>query len=128
VRSLRIENAELAQSVRDRTAELEVARAEAKFRLAMDAARMGEIAVDLRSEQVIHTPAFARLFGYPPDRRLSLPDIRACWHPDDRERIIQERDTAIVLSGRTARQNGSLDAVSSYATLRAPLSRRTSSI
>ncbi|MDP3738289.1 MAG: HWE histidine kinase domain-containing protein [Hyphomonadaceae bacterium] len=95
VRKLRIENAELAQSVRERTAELEVARAEAKFRLAMDAARMGEVAVDLRSEQVVHTPAFAKLLGYPADRRLSLAEIRECWHPDDRTRIIQERDVAI---------------------------------
>ncbi|MDP3740427.1 MAG: HWE histidine kinase domain-containing protein [Hyphomonadaceae bacterium] len=95
VRSLRIENAELTRSVRERTAELEVARAEAKFRLAMDAARMGEIAVDLRSEQVVHTPAFAKLLGYPADRRLSLAEIRECWHPEDRALIIQERDAAI---------------------------------
>jgi PAS domain S-box-containing protein len=79
----------------------ELARAEAKFRLAMEAARMGEIIVDLKTEGAIHTPAFAKLFGYPADRRLSLAEIMERWHPEDRARVIAERDTAI-LGGASA--------------------------
>lgn len=64
--------------------ELETARAEAKLRLAMETARMGEVIFDLSADTIMHTPGFAMLFGQSGDQQMTLDDIRSAYHPDDR--------------------------------------------
>lgn len=79
--------------------ELVTARAEAKLRLAMETARMGEAIFDLKADGIIHTPGFALLYGQPAERQLTLEDIRAAYHPEDW--LMVERSRAQALIGDT---------------------------
>lgn len=79
-----------------REQELETARAEAKLRLAMETARMGEIIFDLVQDTVVHSPGFAMLLGQPADSQLTLEEIREFYHPDDVMRVEQERFRALL--------------------------------
>ncbi|MDP3746110.1 MAG: HWE histidine kinase domain-containing protein [Phenylobacterium sp.] len=80
--------ARLRRTVAARDQELETARAQAKLRLAMDAAKMGEVVFDIAAGKIVHTPGFALLFGYPGDRRLSLGDVEDRYHSEDREDVL----------------------------------------
>ena len=77
-------NRDLDGRVRERTAEL--ARNEARLGLALDAAAMAEWECDLATWTFAPSPRLNALFGYPPDRRLTIEDLRARYHPDDAER------------------------------------------
>ena len=105
--------ARLRREAAAREQELESARASAKLRLAMDTAKMGEVIYDLCGEGVVHTPGFAYLFGLEGDYRLTLDEIDAHVHPDDRERVSQESAAAFAsddqyfeLEHRIIRQDG----------------------
>lgn len=79
-----------------RERELETARAEAKLRLAMETARMGEVIFDLKADSIIHTPGFALLYGEPGEQQLTIDDIRAAYHPDDQMVVEQARAEALI--------------------------------
>jgi len=78
-------------------AEAELRDAELRLRLALRAARLGEVTFDLTHGKVRHAAVFAELLGYPPDRKLTLEEIRARYHPEDLDRVVRER--AAILAG-----------------------------
>lgn len=55
----------------------------------------GEYDVDLVTGAVTVSAPLSRLFGFAAHRRLSLEDIRARAHPDDRQRIAEETAAAL---------------------------------
>jgi PAS domain S-box-containing protein len=71
--------------------ESELRHAELRLRLALRAARLAEVTFNLADGSVSHSAAFAELFGYPPDQRMTLEEVRARYHPDDLQRVPQER-------------------------------------
>ena len=74
-----------------REQELAAARAEARLRLAMDAAKMGEVVFDLTDGVIAHSPGYALLLGFPADRTLSLEDIVGRYQPDYRDDVLARR-------------------------------------
>jgi PAS domain S-box-containing protein len=70
---------------------------EARLRLALQAGQLAEVTFHLDEGGVSHSPAFAELFGHPPDKRLTLAEIRAQYHPEDHDRVVNER--AAILAG-----------------------------
>ena len=93
--------ADLHREIAARDQELKTARAQAKLRLALDAAKMGEVVFDLSAGAVVHTPGFMALFGCPGERMLSADEIEGRYHPDDRQRI--QAHQAAVVAGSAAR-------------------------
>jgi two-component system NtrC family sensor kinase len=81
----------LRQEVAARDQELATARAQAKLRLAMEAAKMGEVRFNIATHEVVHSPGFAALLGYPSDLGLSLSEIRNRHHPDDQDDVLAHR-------------------------------------
>ncbi|MFC4729701.1 PAS domain-containing protein [Coralloluteibacterium thermophilus] len=81
-------------------AETERRDSEMRLRLALQAGRMGEVTFDAVNGTIRHSEAFAEMLGHPPGRRLTLADLRAQYHPEDRDRIIAERE-AILKAGQT---------------------------
>jgi PAS domain S-box-containing protein len=82
-----------------RKSEARLRESEAHLKFAMEAGRLAEVTfyVDGR---VTHSPAYAELLGHPADKRLTLEEIRAQYHPDDHDRAVAER-AAILASGQT---------------------------
>lgn len=81
-------------------AEAALRDSEGRLRLALDAGRLAEVTFHIRpSQEVEHSGRFAELFGHPPDRRLTLEEIRAQYHPEDLDRVLGERK-AILESDR----------------------------
>jgi PAS domain S-box-containing protein len=76
---------------RRRRSENELRESEERLRLALDAGRLGQVTFYLPEGRVMHGGALAVLFGYPPDKRMSLAEMRAAYHPDDLERVARER-------------------------------------
>jgi PAS domain S-box-containing protein len=84
----------------EKRAEEALREREARLRLALDAGRMAEVMFDIPAGTVVHGSAFARLLGLASDRKLSLADLRAVYHPDDLNRVLAER-RAILESDQT---------------------------
>jgi PAS domain S-box-containing protein len=81
-------------------AEAQLRESEERLRLAIEAGRLGEVRVEVGSDALVHSPAFAEMLGFPPDAKLDLAAVRARYHPEDRARLAEER-AAILASGRT---------------------------
>jgi PAS domain S-box-containing protein len=69
---------------------------EARLKLALEAGRLAEVTFDF-PDGVVHSSAFAELLGHPRDKRLTLAEFRAQYHPKDHDRILEER--AAILAG-----------------------------
>jgi PAS domain S-box-containing protein len=67
-------------------AERQRLRERERLRFAMDAARLGEVVFDADGV-VSHSPGFARLFGLPANRRVTIDEIEAHYHPEDRDAV-----------------------------------------
>ena len=76
---------------RRRRAESELRESEERLRLALDAGRLGQATFYLPGGRVIHSDALAVLFGHRPGKQMTLPEMRAAYHPDDLERVARER-------------------------------------
>jgi PAS domain S-box-containing protein len=88
---------EAARHLQERAqAELDLRNAELRLRLALRAARLAEVTFNLTDGSVSHSAAFAELFGFAPERNLTLEEMRSRYHPDDLERVMQER--AVILA------------------------------
>lgn len=61
---------------------------EMRQRLAIDAARMAVWEIDVQSGTVSNSVELNRLFGFPDEARPTLEDLRACYCPGERERVI----------------------------------------
>jgi PAS domain S-box-containing protein len=79
-------------------ADVRLRDSEAQLRLALAAGRMAEVTFHVDGG-VVHSSAFAELFGHSADRVLSLADIRAQYHPEDHDRMVAER-AAVLASGQ----------------------------
>ena len=61
---------------------------------ATDTAGYGEWNVDLVTGEVLLAPQLLKLFGFEGARRLCIEDLRARYHPADRQRIAEETTAA----------------------------------
>lgn len=69
---------------------------EDRFRLAIEAGRMGTLTMDLKTQMLDTSSLFAVLHGRPPTKtRLSLTESLAEVHPDDREAIVEAVHAAL---------------------------------
>jgi PAS domain S-box-containing protein len=60
---------------------------EARLRLAVDAGRMAVFDHDFATDVLASSPELNRLLGFPPGRRLTIDDVRACYEPGEIERL-----------------------------------------
>ncbi|MFN4140876.1 MAG: PAS domain-containing protein [Aestuariivirga sp.] len=69
--------------------ELERAKEETQTRLkiAVDAGRMAIWEVDIAADRLVSTPELNRLLGFPEGAELTLEELRARYHPGERERM-----------------------------------------
>jgi PAS domain S-box-containing protein len=67
-----------------------------RLRLALDAARLGDWSWDAATDIVTLSPRAAEIFDIPPGPVMSWTEMRDLLHPDDRERVRVEVETAIV--------------------------------
>ena len=89
------------EDIHDRkTAELALAEAERRQRLAIDAARMALWEYEIDSGRVIGSPELNRLFGFPETKEPCLADFTACYLPGERERVREAGQKALG-EGRT---------------------------
>ena len=67
---------------------------EAQIQLALEVTRVGAWERDPRTGQLLCTPQARMLWGFPPDVPLSIQDLLAIVHSDDRERVarLHEKD------------------------------------
>ena len=76
------------EDIHDRkTAELALAEAERRQRLAIDAARMALWEYDIDTGRIIGSVELNRLFGFPETEEPSLADFAACYLPGERQRV-----------------------------------------
>jgi len=79
-------------SARDITREREIAetlrRNEEQLRLASEYAEVGLWDVDVLNDTLFWPPRVNRMFGLPPDQKVTLKEFRARIHPDDRRRVV----------------------------------------
>jgi PAS domain S-box-containing protein len=68
---------------------------EARLRLALEAGRLAEVTFHIQDGSVTHSPAYAQLLGHPPDATVTLDQIRLQYHPEDRERVLRERQAIL---------------------------------
>ncbi len=87
-----IRSSGLKRDVATRDELLEAAGRQANLHRALDAAEMGELTFHHMTGAVSHTRGFAALFGHPADKKMSVEDIRAGYHPEDRARIDAYRE------------------------------------
>jgi|694.fasta_scaffold56352_1 PAS domain S-box-containing protein len=74
----------------------DVRSTEDRYRLAIEAGRMGTLTLDLKTQMLETSPFFAALHGRPETKtRLSLADSLAEVHPDDRQSIIDAVQAAL---------------------------------
>jgi PAS domain S-box-containing protein len=83
-----------------REAEERLRASEARLRLALQAGQLAEVTFHIDGDAVSHSAAFAELLGHPSDKRLTLAEFRAQYHPEDRDRVLAER-RAILESGQS---------------------------
>lgn len=57
-----------------------------RFQLALAAGRLGDWSWDPRNDRVTLGSEAARIFGLPADASITWADLRACLHPEDREK------------------------------------------
>lgn len=88
---------------------------EARFRLAMHAARMGVVTFTLDPSSVSHSQSYATLLGFPADAALTLEQVRSRYHPDDvsatmeqRRAILESSDTFYDVEHRVVWPDGSV--------------------
>ncbi len=74
----------------------ELRASEARLKVAIEGGRLAEVTFHL-PDGVIHSSGFAELLGHPSDKRLTLAEFRAQYHPDDHDRVVAER--AAILEG-----------------------------
>lgn len=65
-------------------------KSEAYLKFALEGGQLAEVTFIL-PDGIVHTSAFAELLGHSPDKRLTLAEFRAQYHPEDADRVIQER-------------------------------------
>jgi PAS domain S-box-containing protein len=80
-----VEGARAAARLRD---------SEARLRLALEASRLAEVTFHL-PDGIAHSRPLAELWGHPPDKRLTLAEFRDQYHPDDRDRVLAQRDAIL---------------------------------
>ncbi len=71
----------------DVRAEEALVESEARLRLAVDASEMAVWELDLAAGQITHSIQLNAMFGFPPDARPSIEDLRTRYAPGERERI-----------------------------------------
>ena len=74
----------------ERRITLALHESEARLKLALEAGRLAEVTFDL-PDGIEHSSAFAKLLGHPPDKRLTLSEFQAQYHPNDHDRVLAER-------------------------------------
>ena len=90
---------------------------ERKLRVALEAARLGAWERDLRTGELITTPACRVNLGVAPDYPITFEEARAMRHPDDRERIEAETQQGIAamtdydLQYRVMRRDGRIGTI-----------------
>ena len=82
-----------------RRVEAALRESEARLKLALEAGRLAEMTFVL-PDGVVHSSAFANLLGHPADKRVTLAEFYAQYHPDDHDRVMAER-AAILASSQT---------------------------
>jgi PAS domain S-box-containing protein len=60
---------------------------ESRLRLAMEAGRMAVWDYDARTDSIQSSPEINALWGYPPDAKLDLEEVRTHYYPGERERL-----------------------------------------
>jgi PAS domain S-box-containing protein len=75
---------DLTETKRSQTA---LAESEARLRLAIDAGRMAVWEIETATDKVTVSPELKRLLGLSPDADLTTEDLRARYHPGERERL-----------------------------------------
>jgi PAS domain S-box-containing protein len=73
-----------------RRAEEALREREAGLWNALEAASLATFEVDRRTRAVRSTPRLAEIYDYPPDRPLTVEDLRARCHPEDRSLIADQ--------------------------------------
>ena len=76
-------------------AELALADAELRQRLAIDAARMALWEYDIHTERLIGSPEINRLFGFPDSAEPALADFTACYLPGEQQRVRHTAEKAL---------------------------------
>ncbi len=71
-------------------AKQDLARQEARLRLAIEASGIAIWEINLADQSIAHSPELNRLCGFPPDARPTLDDFRSRYAPGERERIERE--------------------------------------
>jgi PAS domain S-box-containing protein len=72
---------------------------EERMRLAVEAARVGTWTEIVGTERLNGGPQFLALCGLPPDRQPSIEEWFAIVHPEDRDRVRQERRLVVEAQG-----------------------------
>ncbi|HLL55536.1 MAG TPA: PAS domain-containing protein, partial [Myxococcaceae bacterium] len=95
---------------------------EERLRLALNAGRMGVFDLNVRSDRLLFSPAYAAMLGLPPGSSpASLEHFIARVHPEDRERVgrtIQEHHASVDLSFleyRAVHDDGTVRHLEAYA-------------
>lgn len=104
----------IEQEVKHHRAELRAQEYQERLELAQEIANFGIIDWDLTTGEVICSDELCRMFGLPEDEPLTMEDIEATMHPDDREMIQAELEAAIAgekqysLTHRNVRPDGTV--------------------
>ena len=72
----------------EKMVELALRERDAELEAALEAGALAIIDVDHRTGRFTPSPRLSRLFGYPPDRVLTLDDVRARYHPVDLDELL----------------------------------------
>ncbi len=75
--------------------EVALAEREARLALALDAGGLGTWTIDLPEWRLSYSPSCLANFGWPAGEILSIDDVLACVHPDDRDLITSSLNAAI---------------------------------
>lgn len=102
-----VEKERLAQLIVDRQAlEEEVARrnadlqaSEQRLRMALEAGRLGTWSIDVETGRLSASAACKAICGWPEHEPLSLDQLRALIHPDDRQAQADAMETALATRG-----------------------------
>jgi PAS domain S-box-containing protein len=91
---------ELGQALHEAAASVQRAQAathesERRLALAANAAELGIWTRDLQRDEIWVSDAWRALFGFPPDQRLTLDQVLAIVHPDDRAAVQRTWDNSL---------------------------------